>query len=263
MIGRSPNTVRAYAHDLRDLFEFLRLRERCWERLTLEQLGEFVVWLQLPAEGRSGAVSVLPSVSAHVSATTVNRKLAAVSAFYDFHGRHGVQVDGMWQWRRGRRSMLRKPSDDSSADRTDRKPAMKPSSEPGWTSMSATSRTMRRSWQTGVDESRTGTGTGGGGRHPAGDRGDRAGPVEPGPRPQRRNDRHDRSQHCLIGVPAAIRPPEHDPGAQHPVAGTRDAPVGVSRNRGRFDPASADESGDHQPSSTVRPGRPAGGRCRR
>ena len=109
MVGRSPNTVRAYAHDLCDLFEFLRLHDRCWERLTLEQLGEFVVWLQMPAAGRSGAVSVLPSVSAQVSATTVNRKLAAVSTFYDFHGRHGVQVHGMWQWRRGRRSGSWKP----------------------------------------------------------------------------------------------------------------------------------------------------------
>lgn len=103
-MGRSPNTVRAYAHDLCDLFEFLRLHNRPWEQLTLEQLGQFVAWLQMPPPGRAGEISVLPSVAAHVTASTVNRKLAAVSAFYDFHGRHGVQVDGMWQWRRGRRT---------------------------------------------------------------------------------------------------------------------------------------------------------------
>lgn len=102
--GRSPNTVRAYAHDLCDLFEFLRLQDQAWERVTLEQLGQFVVWLQMPPLGRAGEVLVLPSVAPHIAASTVNRKLAAVSAFYDFHGRHGVHVDGMWEWRRGSRS---------------------------------------------------------------------------------------------------------------------------------------------------------------
>jgi hypothetical protein len=40
------------------------------------------VWLQLPQAARSGEVTVLPSAVAEVSASTVNRKLAAVSAFY-------------------------------------------------------------------------------------------------------------------------------------------------------------------------------------
>src|SRR6266567_3772155 len=81
-IGRSPNTVKAYAHDLKDLWQFLGFRGLDWREARLEDIGEFVVWLQLPPAGRSGEVAVLPSVAAQVSASTVNRKLAAVSAFY-------------------------------------------------------------------------------------------------------------------------------------------------------------------------------------
>src|SRR5256714_1096907 len=81
-IGRSPNTVKAYAHDLKDYWCFLGFRGLDWREARLEDIGEFVVWLQLPPAGRSGEVAVLPSVTAQVSASTVNRKLAAVSAFY-------------------------------------------------------------------------------------------------------------------------------------------------------------------------------------
>src|SRR5258706_9328520 len=78
-IGRSPNTVKAYSHDLKDYWEF-GSRSLDWREARLEDVGEFVAWLQLPPAGRSGAVTVLPSATAGVSASTVNRKLAAVSA---------------------------------------------------------------------------------------------------------------------------------------------------------------------------------------
>ena len=51
-IERSPNTVRAYAHDLRDFLAFLDSREITWDAVVLEDLGKFVAWLQL-----SGGVS--------------------------------------------------------------------------------------------------------------------------------------------------------------------------------------------------------------
>jgi integrase/recombinase XerD len=41
-IERSPNTVRAYAHDLRDYFAFLGLRGLEWDQVSLEDLGRFV-----------------------------------------------------------------------------------------------------------------------------------------------------------------------------------------------------------------------------
>ena len=50
-IGRSPNTVKAYAHDLKDYWEFLGLRGLDWREVRLEDVGEFVAWLQLPPPG--------------------------------------------------------------------------------------------------------------------------------------------------------------------------------------------------------------------
>jgi len=78
-IGRSPNTVKAYAHDLKNYWEFTSFRGLDWREARLEDIGEFVAWLQLPPAGRSGAVAVLLSATAEVSASTVNRKLAAPS----------------------------------------------------------------------------------------------------------------------------------------------------------------------------------------
>ena len=103
-IGRSPNTVKAYSHDLKDYWEFLGFRGLDWREARLEDVGEFVAWLQLPAAGRSGAVAVLPSATAEVSASTVNRKLAAVSAFYAHQARNGAGVgDLLAAWKTGGR----------------------------------------------------------------------------------------------------------------------------------------------------------------
>ena len=65
-IGRSPNTVKAYAHDLKDYWCFIGFRGLDWREARLEDIGEFVVWLRLPPAGRAGEVAVLPSVTAQV-----------------------------------------------------------------------------------------------------------------------------------------------------------------------------------------------------
>ena len=83
---RSPNTVRAYAGDLRQFWEFVELRGYCWTDLGVEELGDFASWLRNPADN----VVVLPGGVAAREASTVNRKLAAVSAFYDFHHRQSA-----------------------------------------------------------------------------------------------------------------------------------------------------------------------------
>ena len=103
-IGRSPNTVKAYAHDLKNYWEFISFRSLNWREARLEDVGEFVAWLRLPPAGRSGEVAVLPMAAAEVSASTVNRKLAAVSAFYAHQARNGAEVgDLMAAWRTGGR----------------------------------------------------------------------------------------------------------------------------------------------------------------
>ena len=94
-VERSPNTVKAYAHDLKDWFTFLAGRELDWRTATLEDVAGYVAWLRLPPAGRDGRVQVLPSVAHHCSAASVNRKLAALTSFCEFHARHGVALAGL------------------------------------------------------------------------------------------------------------------------------------------------------------------------
>lgn len=90
--GCSPNTIRAYAHDLAHLWRFLSATRLDWHRLTPQYALDFVVHLRtVPASGhprirgpvlaaRSGRRvpgPVLPPA-------TVNRALAAVSSFYSW-----------------------------------------------------------------------------------------------------------------------------------------------------------------------------------
>jgi integrase/recombinase XerD len=99
-IARSPNTVKAYAHDLKDYWIFLRARGLDWRDVGLDDVGEYVAWLRLPPACRCGKVPVLPSVEPHVLASTINRKLAALVAFYSHQARCGVDVGDLlstWQ----------------------------------------------------------------------------------------------------------------------------------------------------------------------
>lgn len=101
-IERSPNTIKAYAHDLKDYWVFLGCRGLDWREVRLEDIGEYVAWLRLPPVGRGGQVAVLPLVEPHVAASTINRKLSALAAFYAHHVRHGVDVgELLTTWRLG------------------------------------------------------------------------------------------------------------------------------------------------------------------
>jgi integrase/recombinase XerD len=91
-IERSPNTVKAYADDLKDYVTFLDGCGLDWREVRLEDIGEFVAWLRLPPAGRDGRVAILPSGEHHVSASTVNRKLSALSAFYLHAARNGADL---------------------------------------------------------------------------------------------------------------------------------------------------------------------------
>jgi integrase len=94
-IEPSPNTVKAYAHDLKDWFVFLDGRGVDWAAVTLEDVAAFAGWLRLPLAGRAGQVAVLPSAETYCSAASVNRKLAALTSFFEFHARHGVPLAGL------------------------------------------------------------------------------------------------------------------------------------------------------------------------
>jgi site-specific recombinase XerD len=99
-IERSPNTVKAYAHDLKDYWVFLAHRGLDWREVRLEDIGEFVAWLRLPPAGRSGQIAVLPAVEPQVGASTINRKLSAISAFYQHQARNGADIGELlttWQ----------------------------------------------------------------------------------------------------------------------------------------------------------------------
>ena len=88
-VEKSPNTVKAYAHDLKDWFTYLAGHDLDWQVVTVEDVAGFVAWLRLPPAGRDGKVAVLPTVESHCSAASVNRKLAALTSFCEFHARHG------------------------------------------------------------------------------------------------------------------------------------------------------------------------------
>lgn len=92
-IERSPNTVKAYAHDLKDWFAFLEVRGLDWREVCLEDVAGFVAWLRLPPLAREGGVRMLSPGVPHCAETSVNRKLAALASFCEFHARHGVGLE--------------------------------------------------------------------------------------------------------------------------------------------------------------------------
>jgi site-specific recombinase XerD len=89
---KSPNTVKSYAHDLKDWLCYLSGRGLAWDEVSLEDVASFVAWLRLPPQGRDGTVAVITEQAHYCGASTVNRKLAAVASFYQFHARHGEKA---------------------------------------------------------------------------------------------------------------------------------------------------------------------------
>jgi len=87
-VEKSPNTVRAYACDLKLFVTFLVARGVEWDGVSLEVLGEFTAWLRSPAEN----VIVLEHGTPARAASSVNRTLSAVFGFYEFHARSGMPL---------------------------------------------------------------------------------------------------------------------------------------------------------------------------
>ncbi len=87
---------------MQDFFDWLR-PARDWRRLQLIDLGDWISWLRRPPELRRSGVTVLPTVSSALTERTLERKLAAVAAFYTFHARHDPSVTlSLTHWVSGR-----------------------------------------------------------------------------------------------------------------------------------------------------------------
>lgn len=89
--GCSPNTLAAYAYDLRHFSHFLALRGLDYGRFRPPDALELLIYLrQLPSSGRARRLTpVLATTGPAGAATclapaTVNRILAAVSSFYEY-----------------------------------------------------------------------------------------------------------------------------------------------------------------------------------
>lgn len=99
-LGRSPTTARAYAFSLQFWFEFLSAARVAWDEARAEHVSRFVAWLRAPAPN----VVVLEGGNARRAAPTVNRHLAALFSFYDYHARNGVALaKALVEWRRSNR----------------------------------------------------------------------------------------------------------------------------------------------------------------
>lgn len=82
---RSPNTVEAYASDLRAFWTFLHEHGLGWEQVGVMELAEFAAWARRPAKN----VVVLADEAARRSPRTVNRMLTGVVGFYELQARRG------------------------------------------------------------------------------------------------------------------------------------------------------------------------------
>ena len=89
---RSPNTIKAHAHDLKDWFVFLVEYGNDWQLVKLEDVGAFIRWLRRPPGMRGQVISLLPVLGHHCREATVNRKLSTVSIFYQHAARHGLDL---------------------------------------------------------------------------------------------------------------------------------------------------------------------------
>lgn len=97
---RSPNTVEAYAHDLRAFWTFLDEHGLTWDRVGVMELAEFAAWARRPAPN----VVVMSDEAARLSPRTVNRMLTGVVGFYELQARRGntLAKDLIVQTRSGR-----------------------------------------------------------------------------------------------------------------------------------------------------------------
>jgi integrase/recombinase XerD len=80
--GKSVNTQKTYCYALKQYFVYLQEQEKEYKNIRLEDLVNFVAWLQTPYE--STKVAPLRPVKAKKTEKTVNLTITAVTNFYDY-----------------------------------------------------------------------------------------------------------------------------------------------------------------------------------
>jgi integrase/recombinase XerD len=82
----SPNTIKAYARNLKLYWEFLESRGIDWTQITILNLSEFIHWLKTS----NGKVISLPFLTSSRTEKTINHIVKTVRLFYEFQSRLGV-----------------------------------------------------------------------------------------------------------------------------------------------------------------------------
>ena len=85
-LERSPNTISAYAHNLKLYWEFLLDKQFDWKTINMENLSDFIHWLRNP---NKNVISVQPQASQRCE-KTINHCLTVVCGFYEFHEHLGT-----------------------------------------------------------------------------------------------------------------------------------------------------------------------------
>ena len=82
----SPNTIKAYARNLKVYWEFLESRGIDWTQITILKLSEFIHWLKTSND----KVISLPFLTSSRTEKTINHIVKTVRLFYEFQSRLGV-----------------------------------------------------------------------------------------------------------------------------------------------------------------------------
>ena len=85
-LDRSPNTIRATAHHLKQYWDYLRDAHLCWTEIDIAQLAGFIPWLRRP----DPSVISIEHKQARRTNATIDQTIGSVHSFYAFHARMGI-----------------------------------------------------------------------------------------------------------------------------------------------------------------------------
>jgi integrase len=84
-LERSPNTLRAYAHNLKLYWEYLAYIKKPWATVKFTDVAEFISWLCM----KDPTIIYLQGEMSNRTESTINTILTTLSCFYTFHHRLG------------------------------------------------------------------------------------------------------------------------------------------------------------------------------